>query len=186
MTRVFLAALAASCLASPASATHWSVDYAKSRLAFEVQWSGEPFRAVFKSWKADIDFDPADLAHSRVSVTISLASETSDSPDNDDGIHGPAGFGVAQFPTATFEAASFSHEQGSSLYAANGRLTIRGVTRPVVLRFRLLTSPESARVTGGTEVMRTDFGLGTGEWAGETPVAHRVAITFDLQANKAH
>ena len=43
-----------------------------------MQWSGEPFDATFKSWKANIDFDPNDLAHSSADVTIDLASETSD------------------------------------------------------------------------------------------------------------
>ena len=59
------------------AAQHWNVDYAKSKLGFTVNWSGEPFNAVFRSWKADIDFDPADLAHARAIITIDLASETS-------------------------------------------------------------------------------------------------------------
>ena len=92
--------------AVPASAAqHWKPDYAHSKLGFTVSWSGQPFTAVFRSWKADIDFDPADLAHSRASVTVNLASETSDDPDTDDGVKGADGFQVSQFPTALFRRA---------------------------------------------------------------------------------
>src|SRR5207302_1375556 len=85
-------------LASPSYAAHWTVDRAKSRLGFTVQWSGEPFQATFKSWTADITFDPADLAHAHITAAIDLGSEASDTPDNDDGLKGPEGFSVAQFP----------------------------------------------------------------------------------------
>ena len=57
-------ALAALLAATPASAAHWNVDAAKSKLGFTVSWSGQPFNATFKSWKANFEFDPADLAHS--------------------------------------------------------------------------------------------------------------------------
>ena len=65
--------------ARPAAA-HWTVDAAKSKLGFSVVWSKEPFTGVFRDWKADIDFDPADLAHSHVAVTIETGSEVSDCP----------------------------------------------------------------------------------------------------------
>ena len=54
--------------AMPAGAATWAVDYAKSHLGFQVQWSGEAFNATFKTWKADITFDPADLAHAHAVV----------------------------------------------------------------------------------------------------------------------
>ena len=76
--KVVAAALALLAFAAPASAAHWTVDAAKSRLGFTAMWSNQPFVAVFKSWKADIDFDPTDLAHSHVVVTVDLASEASD------------------------------------------------------------------------------------------------------------
>ena len=185
MTRfAFLAATALVCAASPASAAHWTVDVARSKLGFAVQWSGEPFAATFKSWKADIDFDPADLGHSHVTATIALGSEASDSPDNDDGLKGPQGFSVSQFPTARFTASSFTHQSGNA-YVATGKLSLHGVERPVTLPFTLVINGATAHVTGKAEVMRTDFGLGQGEWAAPTPIAHEVTISLDLTATKA-
>ncbi len=186
MRRVLALAMAALGFASsPAFAAHWDVDYAKSKLGFAVQWNGQPFAAIFKSWKADIDFDPADLAHAHAVVTIDLASEVSDSPDNDDGVKGAQGFVVSQFPTARFETTGFAHASGSD-YVATGKLAIKGISKPVTLPFQLLLTSDKAHMKGRADVARTDFGLGQGEWAGETPVAHHVAIIVDLTAAKTH
>jgi polyisoprenoid-binding protein YceI len=163
MRRLLATLLFASVLATPASAAGWSVEYAKSRLGFAVQWSNEPFSAAFKSWKADIDFDPADLAHARAAVTIDM---------------------VSQFPTAQFLATHFTHKSGND-YVATGTLTIRGVTKPVTLPFTLVISGKTARATGTAQIMRLDFNVGEGEWAGEKPVAHAVTVTIDLTATRS-
>jgi polyisoprenoid-binding protein YceI len=185
--RTIAAAAAALCLfAAPAmAATTWTVDHAKSRLGFSVQWSGEAFNATFKSWKADIAFDPADLAHSRVVATIDLNSEDSGSADNDEGLKGAEGFDTGKFPAAKFETTGFT-AKGGNAYVANGRLTLHGVTRPIALPFTLTISSSGAHMTGKADVSRMDFGLGQGEWAGETPIAHAVTIIVDLTATRAH
>ena len=185
--RTFLTATAALCLsAAPVmAATAWSVDHAKSRLGFSVQWSGQAFNATFKSWKADIAFDPTDLGHSKVVATIDLNSEDSGSEDNDDGLKGAEGFATDKFPTAKFETSGFVAKGGNN-YVANGQLNLHGVIRPLILPFTLTINGNTAHMTGKAVVSRMDFGLGQGEWAGETPIAHAVTITVDLTATKAH
>jgi len=186
MRHILVSALLLALASTPALAAHWNVDYSKSKLGFGVQWSGQPFGAVFKSWKADINFDSADLAHSRVSVNIDLSSEVSDSPDNDDGIQGAQGFQVSQFPSAKFEASSFTHGSGDR-YVANGFLTIKGVRKPVTLNFQLQVAGDKAHMNGTADVMRLDWGLGSsGEWSGDKPVSHKVGIFVDLTATKVH
>ena len=171
-------------LSAPASALQWNVDHKKSRVGFTVQWSGEPFVATFKTWDANITFDPADLAHAKAAVTIDLDSETSQLPDNDDGLRGAEGFAISQFPTARFQTTGFT-AQGDNKFVASGRFTIHGVSRQITLPFTLTFTGNSVHMTGRTVVMRTDFGLGQGEWASSTPIAHEVAITVDLTATKA-
>ncbi|MEI9993641.1 MAG: YceI family protein [Rhizomicrobium sp.] len=180
------AVLAALLLAAtPVLGAPWIVDHARSRLGFSVVWSGEPLNATFKSWKADIAFDPADLPHAKVAATIDLGSEDSGSADNDDGLKGAEGFAIGQFPTARFETTGFV-SKGGNAYVATGRLSLHGMTKPVTLPFTLAISGNTAHMVGRTVVSRIDFGLGSGEWAGETPVAHAVTITVDLTATKAH
>jgi polyisoprenoid-binding protein YceI len=183
MRKTILAVAAAVLAATPAYAAHWNVDYAKSRLGFSVMWSGEPFSANFKAWKADIDFDPtaAHLAH--VTVAIDLASEASDETDFDDGLKGAQGFQVSQFPVARFTTTTFAHEIGTE-YVATGNLTLKGVTREVILPFSLTINGNTAHMKGTAHVIRTDFGVGLGSWTAPSPVAHEVTVNIDLTATK--
>jgi len=180
----FASVLFGACLlAAPAQAAHWNVDYAHSKLGFTVVWAKEPFTASFKTWKAAIDFDPADLAHARADVTIDIASEASDESDFDSGLQGAEGFAATQFPTAHFVATRFRHIDGNR-YSTNGTLTIKGISRPVSLAFTLDINGKTAHMAGTAHVIRTDYGIGRGEWAAPTPVAHDVAVDIDLAATQ--
>ncbi len=181
-----LAAIAALLLATPAAAApHWSVDAAKSRLGFTVQWAGQPFRATFKSWKADIVFDPADLAHSSADVAIDMASIASGDAETDDGVKGAQGFQTSQFATARFTTTGFTHKSGND-YAAAAKLTIRGITRPVTLPFTLTIGGNTAHMKGSAQVSRMDFGVGQGgDFSKPEPVAYQVRVDVDLTASKA-
>jgi polyisoprenoid-binding protein YceI len=170
-------------VACPAAAAHWHVDYAKSRLGFTVQWSNAPFSAQFKHWNADIDFDPDDLAHAHVTASVDLGSETSDEPDFDSGLKGAQGFETSHFPEAHFVATGFTRKSANS-YDAHGTLAIHGIIREINLPFTLALDGGTAHMTGIAHVLRTDFGLGQGQWAASDPVAHDVAITIDLFATR--
>ena len=178
---IALAALVS--LTGPACAAHWTVDAAKSKLGFSVMWGGEPLNGVFEHWKANIDFDTLDLDHSHAVVIIETGSEVTDYSEGDDGLKGALGFAVDRFPAARFETTGFRYLPGG-MYAADGKLTIRGVSRPATLPFKLDIQGNRARVTGKLTVIRTDFGVGQGEWASERPVAHEVTVTVDLTATK--
>lgn len=171
-------------LATPAEATHWNVDYSKSKLGFTVLWSNEPFSATFRSWKADIDFDPnaPHLAHA--TVTVNLASEASDEPDFDDGLKGAEGFQISQFPVARFVTTAFAHEIGTE-YVATGNLSLKGITRQIALPFSLTISGNTAHMKGTAQVLRTDFAVGLGPWAAPSPVSHDVTVTIDLTATRS-
>jgi polyisoprenoid-binding protein YceI len=180
--RRFLFVLAAL-IATPACAAHWNVDAAKSKLGFQVKWSDAPYVATFKTWKADIDFDPAEPARGHALVTIDLSSLASDAPDNDEGVKGAQGFNTGHFPEARFETTGFK-AAGAGQYVADGNLSLHGVTKHVTLPFRLTITGDKAVMSGKAQVLRTDFGLGQGEWAGETPIAHAVTITVYIEAAK--
>lgn len=169
--------------AAPAPAAHWNVDSARSKLGFTVQWSSEPFSAEFRHWSADIDFDPDDLAHAHVVVTVDLASEASDETDFDSGLKGAEGFETSRFPTARFVTKSITAKSPGQ-YVAAATLTIRGISRNVTLPFSLSISGGTAHMTGTAHVLRTDFGVGQGEWAAPTPVSHDVTVTVDLTATR--
>ncbi|HWY15102.1 MAG TPA: YceI family protein [Rhizomicrobium sp.] len=184
MRRIFLAIFVTDILAAvPAHAAHWTVDYAKSRLGFTVQWSNEPFSGSFARWNADIDFDPTDPVHGKAVVTIDLASERSDEPDFDSGLTGAQGFNTSKFPIARFASKRFVHKSAHN-YLAEGVLSLHGILRDIELPFTLAISGRTAHVTGSTHVLRTDFGVGNGTWSAPSPVSHDVSIYVDLTATQ--
>ncbi|MGH6888598.1 MAG: YceI family protein [Rhizomicrobium sp.] len=164
-------------------AAPWKVDYPKSRLGFTVQWSNEPFSGSFRRWNAQIDFDPNDLAHSRATVMVDRGSEFSDEPDFDSGLKGAQGFQTSQFPAARFATSRIVRTAADS-YIADGTLTIHGISRAVTLPFKLSIAGGVAHMIGTAHMLRTDFGIGQGEWAASSPVAHVVAVNVDLTATR--
>jgi polyisoprenoid-binding protein YceI len=175
---------AAVLLAAPsAQAAHWNVDATHSKLGFTVIWAKQPFIATFKNWKADIDFDATNLAASKADVTIAIGSMTSGDAETDAGIKGDVGFGTAKFPMAHFITTGFTHKSGND-YVAQGTLTLKGVTKPVTLPFTLTINGKTAHMVGTADVMRNQYGVGTGQWAAPDPVAPDVKVNIDLTATQ--
>ena len=171
-------------LATPAPAATWTEDHANSRLGFSVLWDREPFAGEFKTWQAEIKFDPADLSQASAKITVDLASEHSAEPDFDDGLKGVLGFQVSKFPQARFVTTRIS-SRGGDAYTAEGTLTLRGITKPVSLPFTLTFAGNGAHMVGKAVVLRTDFGIGRGPWESSAPVDHSVTVTVDLHATHA-
>ena len=169
--------------ALPASAAHWNVDAAKSKLGFSVPWGNAPYVVTFKNWNADIDFDPADLVHSHVAATIAIGSLTSGDDDTDKNVRGAQGFKAEAFPDAKFESRSFTHQAGDH-YVATGTLNIRGASRPVTLPFTLILTGGTAHMVGSAQVKWAEFGMGRDMGAEMPPIAPLATITIDLTATR--
>lgn len=178
-----LAGLAALLLAAPAFAANWQVEHDDSRVGFIGTQLGEEFEGRFGDFQADITFFPNDLEASAVSVVIDVASFTSGSADRDQTAMGSNWFNVADYPQARFEADEFRRVDGNQ-YEAVGELTIKDVTREVTLPFTLDIQDGTADMSGRLTVDRTDYDLGTGDWASGETVGLEVTITIDLTATR--
>ncbi len=181
--------------AAAGDAARWTVEPG-SRVGFIAQQSGAPVEGVFERFEAEIRFAPGDLAVSRVAVTIDVASVNSQSQDRDQTIRSASLFDVETWPSARFEAERFEAVRlepgGDGEFRALGRLTLRDVTREVVLPFRLgfQDHPDEpgtlrARAVGELTVKRLDYGVGQGLWTDTSVVADEVVIVIDILAKRA-
>ncbi len=183
MKAIALAPLIASLLWSgTAGAAEWIVDTAKSRLGFVGNQGGSPFEGRFTRWNARIDYDPANPAAAKVSVDIDMGSARTGDAQKDQSLPGTEWFDVKGFPMARFEAAGF-RPKGADAFEAPGTLTIRGMGKSVVLPFTLAIKGSQARAKGRLEIIRTEFGIGQGEWKSGDMVALQVGVVFDIEAN---
>lgn len=169
--------------AAPAAAQVWTVDKAASRLTFRASANGVAFDGVFKTWDAQIAFDPKNLKASHATVTVSTASAVTGDPTRDQMLPTPDWFNVPKFAKATFVTSSIT-QASPDHYVANGVLTLHGVSRPVALPFTLTIAKDTAKMDGTTTIDRTQFGLGQGQAGGTETVAAQVSIGVKLMAKK--
>ncbi len=153
------------------------------RLGYVASWSGIPVNGRFNSWSAKIHFSPDALAQSNIQVTVSLASSSTADSQRDSTIAGPDFFNVAAHPDAVYTASKF-RALGGDRYEADGTLSLHGVTRPLKLTFTLKIDGNTARVAGSTKLDRTNFGVGSGEYATTEQIGGGVAITFAFVAKR--
>lgn len=194
-TRFFRTPLSVLALAAAAAfaSTAFAADYtqaAGSSLTFTGKYQGEAFNGRFPGFATTFSFDPANLAGSKLDVTIPLATATAGNPDYDGELRGASFFNSAKFPQAHYTATRF-RSLGGNKYAADGALALRGVAKPVTLTFTW--TPGAKPVLAGTAVVkRLDFGVGGGDWAdtgvipNEIQVATKVIFQPKATAPAAH
>ena len=146
-----------------------------STLAFAGSYQGEVFAGRFPGFITRLSFDPKQLAKAKLEVTIPLAPATTSNADYDGELHGAAFFNAAKFPQAKYSATRF-RALGGSKFAADGTLSLRGVSKPVTLEF---TWTPGARpvLAGKATVKRLAFGVGGGEWADTKLIPDAIAIS---------
>jgi len=161
----------------------WKVERG-SDLAFATSWGGQAIQGRFETWASDIVFSPDALDRSRVSVVIDMSSARSGDEQRDSSLPGMDWFDTAAHPKATFTATRFE-KTGEGRFVARGTLTLRGVSRPLNMPFRLKIDGDRAEVRGVTSLDRTNFGVGQGEWANTDQIPAKVTLRITLKARRA-
>jgi polyisoprenoid-binding protein YceI len=158
-------------VSSTASATTpvgtWQLDKIHSSIGFEVAYLGGTFRGQFRDVAAELVLD-----ESGATLTGSAAVSSVDVKDENLSVHlqSPDFFDAERYPELRFAADELGIDEDS--VTAHGELTIKGVTKPVVVSGTIappLTDPygnERVGVKLTTTVDRTDFGV---SWNAELP-----------------
>lgn len=182
MRTLFAATALTLLLAAPAQAGNWTVDAARSTITFTASQSGEAFSGTLPAFSADITFDENDLAQAHVNVAMPLAGVSTGSATRDADLPGPVWLDVAQHPQATFESRSF-RATGAHSYVAEGTLTIRGVSQPLLLPFDLTLEDGTALATSTVRFSRMPFGIGK-DWPESSGVSETVTVKIVLYASR--
>jgi polyisoprenoid-binding protein YceI len=171
--------------AMPASAADWKLDPSKSTLGFSGTQTGAAFQGKFSKYSAAITFDPDHLETSRISVTVDLASAVTGDMQRDTALPAKDWFDTAEFPQAKFDTQAI-RQTGDGSYEASGKLTLRGVSRPVVLPFTLDLDGAAAHAKGHVSLLRDDFGVGQGPWISGQWIALEVGVDVDIVATRSN
>lgn len=122
--------------------------------------------ANFGEAKGRIVYDADNVSASSVEVTLPLSGLQAFVPAFNEHLRGADFFEAEKYPEATFSSAQVE-AAGEGALKVSGELTIKGITRPVVLDVILNKAaehPMAKRAAIGfdatTTLRRTDFGLG--------------------------
>lgn len=115
---------------------------------------GKSFEGIFKGLKSEIRFDESNLSNSSIAASIDASSvNTGNGMRNK---HAKQGLGADVYPTIKFESNSIS--KTASGFEAKGLLTIKDVTKEIVLPFTFKkTSAESGIFEGKFPLVPSDY-----------------------------
>src|SRR5688572_10842589 len=178
---------------APVPAGAYTVDKAHTSLIFRVSHLGfSTYTGRFTRLDANLQFDPANIAASRVDVTIDPRSIEAD--------NAPSGFmqtlagkdwlDADRFPEMSFRSKSVE-VTGANTFRLRGELTLHGVTRPIVLEARYnggyASHPYEPNARVGFSAQgtfkRSEFGVSYGIPAPGTTmgVGDEVAVTLESE-----
>jgi len=157
-----LVAAAAGAFAEPAS---YTLDTAHSSATFSVRHlMVSNVKGNFQVTGGSAVWDPKNLAASKLEAIIDVTSVDTRDPKRDAHLKSPDFFDAAKYPQIKFESTRFT--QNGEVLEIAGNLTIRGVTKPVVLKVDgptpVVKDPWGNTRIGAaavTKVNRKDFGV---------------------------
>jgi polyisoprenoid-binding protein YceI len=179
LTTVCPAQNASAPAAKPAgpAATTYSLDPAKSKLEFTFNQAGAQSKGHFSKYTVTLT-PPAGSAAGKLDVTVDVDSLDTDDDERDGILRGEDLFDVKKFPTARYTAEKLTKTAAG--FEANGKLTIRNVTRDLKVPLTFKPASGGGHLSGKTSIKRLDFGVGQGEWKSTEWVDDQVNIILDL------
>jgi polyisoprenoid-binding protein YceI len=193
MVRPIVAAVLAALLtASSAAADVFTVDKSHSEVSFRVRHMMSRVSGSFGDFGGTIDLDAAAPERSSVEFRIQAASIDTNNDRRDDHLRGEDFFHVEQHPEIVFKSTRVV-PKGETTFEVHGDLTMRGVTKPIVLPVTFLGTMTDGRgqTKAGWEtavtLSRKDFGI---VWnraldTGGLVLGDEVEVTINLQAASA-
>lgn len=160
-----LAALVAGLInQSSAAVETYKIDSTHSSVQFSLRHLVSKFTGSFSTVSGTISVDRANLEKSSVEATIDVGSVNTADEKRNNHLKAPDFFDFAKFPTMKFKSTAWK-KTGDDAFDVTGDLTIKDVTKPVVLKVKLLGFGEGmggAQVSGWeitSGIKKSDFGL---------------------------
>lgn len=175
---------------APIPAGDYKIDPAHSIIGFavrhlEINW----VEGRFKDFDGTIHFDDKDVTKSSVEFTAKVESVDTGVAPRDKHLRTADFFEVEKYPTMTFKSTGVERK-GKDSYVLHGDLTLKGVTKPVQLPFRVAGAVKDPwgntrfGVEAQTKINRRDFGINYGNAfaGGGLDVGNEVTISLQLEA----
>ena len=169
------------------AADAWKIDGSHTQAGFSVKhFMISTVRGDFDKTEGKVMLDEADITRSTVEATIDVASVSTRDEKRDAHLKTADFFDVAKFPKMTFKSTKV--EKAGEGLKVTGDLTLRGVTKPVVLDVvgptKEMKDPwgnTRRGLSATTKLNRKDFGVSYGP---DAVVSDSVTVTIEAELVK--
>jgi len=168
-----------------AHAAEWQILPGASAIRIQATQFGQPFKGGFERFGGHVDFEPGELPTGNVRIEVDITSLKTGAADRDALVQNKDWFDSGRFPKAVFVAQHF-RRLDAERYEADGTLSIKGVTTPVVLPFALATRDNGTDMRGTVVLKRLVFGLGNGQLADFGMVGPDVTVEISLHVTRVN
>ncbi len=175
----------------------WNVDVAHTGVGFSVKHFFTPVEGKFDDYEIELTYDRENPENSSVRVSIAVASVNTGNDRRDNHLMSEDFFEAETYPFITFVSTSV-REVAKGQLIVTGPLMIKGEVRdielpitilgvkdiPAEMREMLGGVTEIASFEAGLDLIRRDYGVGTGNWAANAVVGDEVGISIAVEANR--
>jgi polyisoprenoid-binding protein YceI len=167
----------------------YKFDQSRSRIGFSVHQFLGTTSGKFTRFAGKIEVNREHPENSSVTARIEVRSIDSGIVKRDDHLRSAEFFNVEKFPEIIFKSRGVK-QTGPQTGDIVGDFTMHGVTKPITLHVKLLTSPEDTKQTRWSvttdPLKRSDFNLMFSQ-ASETMsgISQAVAISIEIEAARA-
>ena len=161
----------------------YSVDPQHSQVGFTVNHLGfSTYRGLFGSVTGSMVIDPKTPAKAKVSIDIPMSGLVTTVEELDKHLLGKDFFDAAKYPAAHFESTSVVPSGKTA--RITGNLTMKGVTKPVVLDASfvgagVMMGKRTVGFDATTTILRSDFGVSYGIPLVPDAVPLTISVAFE-------
>ena len=130
-----------------------------SAITFKIKNAGLMVDGSFTGLEADIKFNQLKPDESTIKATVNSKSVNTGNNMRDEHLRKAEYFDVDKFPKITLQSTKIE-KTGPITFKGTFNLTMKGVTKIVVIPFTFMKIPEKTEFKGSFQINRRDFGVG--------------------------
>lgn len=168
----------------------WKLDKSHTSVNFSINHFFSEVTGKFKDFDGTFYFDTNNLEESAIQFSVNVASVDTDNTKRDNHLLSKDFFNAKDFTQMQFTSEKIEKIDDKN-FVVKGNLTIKDITKPISLPLKITGQMEHPMMKGttilglaiSTTIDRTDFGVGTGDWAATMVVGNKVKITIPIELN---
>ena len=166
----------------------WNLDTAHTNFYFEVKHTYAAVRGQFTEFSGDVNFDPKNPGKGRFDFVIKVDSIDTKIGKRDTHLRSPDFFNAKKFPEIIFKSSNVT-KAGDNKFIVAGKLTIKDVTKDLVLEFDYLGQKDNplkpGQLVAGLDALltidRLAYNVGDGKFYKMGVVGKDVDILVTLE-----